>query len=156
MDCGVREALRTGDGRRARGGEYHLPNNVRVFSLGKEHGASPWRYVFSFYRLIWRERKNYDAVFVHMNQEYVLLGGFLWKLFGKKVTMWRNHFAGNFLTSIAAALSNKMFCTSEHSYTARYKKTSIMPVGIDMDTFFRDKTIAKKEHSILFLAGSHP
>lgn len=137
-------------------GGYDLPKNVHVFSLGKEQGVSRFRYVYNFYRLIWRERKNYDAVFVHMNQEYVLLGGLLWKLLGKKVTMWRNHFAGNFFTQIAVTLSDKMFCTSEYSYTAQYKKTSIMPVGIDTGTFFRDKNFAKKEHSILFLGRISP
>lgn len=137
-------------------GEYHLPANVRVFSLGKEHGVSLIGYLLNFYRIIWRERKTYGTVFVHMNQEYVLLGGLLWKILGKKITMWRNHFVGNFLTNIAATLSDKIFCTSEHSYTARYKKTSIMPVGIDTGTFFRDKVIARKEHSVLFLSRISP
>src|SRR3989344_3255575 len=93
-------------------GEYHLPQNIRVFSLGKEEQLRKRtdlknskrsvpveqlrkiKYIVHFYRLIWRERKNYDAVFVHMNQEYVLLGALLWKLLRKKITMWRNHHAG--------------------------------------------------------------
>ena len=68
-------------------GGYNLPKNVRVFSLGKERGVSRLEYTLNFYRLIWRERKNYDVVFVHMNQEYVLFGGLLWKLLGKKITI---------------------------------------------------------------------
>jgi hypothetical protein len=28
--------------------------------------------------------------FVHMNQEYVLLGGLIWKLLGKKLVLWRH------------------------------------------------------------------
>src|ERR1700733_6884068 len=74
-------------------GEYSLPPNVQVFSLGKEKesGGSKLFYIFNFYKYIWQERNNYDAVFVHMNQEYVLLGGLFWKLLGKKVFLWRNH-----------------------------------------------------------------
>ncbi|MHB1117943.1 MAG: glycosyltransferase family 4 protein [Minisyncoccota bacterium] len=137
-------------------GEYHLPDNVRVFSLGKERGVSRLSYIFNFYRLIWRERKNYDVVFVHMNQEYVLLGGLLWKLLGKKITMWRNHYAGSFLTRLAMALSDKLFCTSKYSFTAQSKKTILMPVGIDTELFKRDNHMVKKPNSVLFLARIAP
>ena len=137
-------------------GVYDFSKNVRVFSLGKEGGASHLTYTKRFYEYIWSERKNYDVVFVHMNQEYVLLGGILWKLIGKKITMWRNHASGDFLTSIVAILSDKIFCTSEYSYTARYKKTSIMPVGINTNLFVRDNTVARKGNSILFLGRISP
>lgn len=149
-------------------GEYHLPDNVRVFSLGKEKVKSldSWpvfgeqlrkmHYLLNFYRLIWSEQKNYDAVFVHMNQEYVLLGGLPWKILGKKITMWRNHYAGSFLTDIAAVLCDTVFCTSKYSYTAKYKKTVLMPVGIDTDLFKRKEGVTKKPNSILFLARIAP
>ncbi len=137
-------------------GEYALPQNVRVLSLGKETGESRIKYVWNFYRYIITERKNYDAVFVHMNQEYVLLGGIFWKLFGKNVGMWRNHHAGNILTDIAAVFCDKVFCTSKFSYTARYKKTELMPVGIDTDIFKRLPEVAKAKDSILFLARIAP
>src|SRR3989338_9595639 len=61
-------------------GEHHLPANVKVLSLGKETGKSRLKYLFNFYRYIWRERKNYSAVFVHMNEIYVILGWLCWKL----------------------------------------------------------------------------
>lgn len=132
-------------------GEYDLPKNVNVFTLGKEQGVSRFRYVYNFYRLIWRERKNYDAVFVHMNQEYVLLGGLLWKLLGKKVTMWRNHAKGSLATRAAVLFSDKVFCTSPHSFTAQFRKTKIMPVGVDTNFFKADSSVSKKLNSILFL-----
>lgn len=137
-------------------GKYDLPKNVRVFSLGKESRVSQLIYIKRFYEYIWSERENYDIIFVHMNQEYVLLGGLLWKLLGKKITMWRNHPSGNLLTKIAVVLSDKVFCTSGYSYTARYKKTSIMPVGINTNLFFRDTAIERKADSILFLGRISP
>jgi glycosyltransferase involved in cell wall biosynthesis len=70
-----------------------------------------------------------------MNQEYVLLGGLLWKLLGKKIFFWRNHPHGDFGTQVAAAFSDKVFCTSKHSFTARFSKTEIMPAGIDTELF---------------------
>lgn len=137
-------------------GEHNLPSNVRVHSLGKEsslgsHFAKRLRYAIRFYSLAWSMRKDYDIVFVHMNQEYILLMGILWKILGKKIFMWRNHYGGSFLTDIAAAFCEKVFCTSKFSYTARYKKTVLMPVGVDEDSAHMEEAIARTPKSILFL-----
>jgi glycosyltransferase involved in cell wall biosynthesis len=70
-----------------------------------------------------------------MNQEYILAAGWLWKLLGKKIYMWRNHYAGSALTDIAAWFCTSIFCTSHYSYTAKFKKTKFMPVGVDTDVF---------------------
>lgn len=117
-------------------GRHTLPENVRVHSLGKERGAtSRLVYVARFLALVWRMRHTHDSVFVHMNEEYILLAGWLWKLLGKRIYFWRNHAKGSLLTDIAVGFSTKVFCTSDQSYTAKFKKTSIMPVGIDTDHF---------------------
>ena len=138
-------------------GQYELPANVRVHSLGKERGAaSRAAYAWRFLHLAWALRHDYDAVFVHMNEEYVLLAGFLWKLLGKRIYMWRNHYAGSWRTRVAAALSTKVFCTSKHSYTARFKKTVLMPVGVDTDRFKPDPEVPRTPRSVLFLARMAP
>lgn len=137
-------------------GDYDLPANVQVLSLGKESGRSRLKYVANFYRYIWRERGEYDAVFVHMNQEYVILGGIIWKLLGKRVSMWRNHHAGNLLTDLAAAFCGSVFCTSRYSYTAKYKKTVLMPVGIDTSWFYPSDDAKREPGSILFLGRIAP
>ena len=135
-------------------GRHDLPDNVVVHSLGKERGAGRLRYVWNFYRLAWSLRREYDAVFVHMNPEYVVLGGLLWRLMGKRVYLWRNHWAGGLTTRIAVVLSHKTFCTSKASYTAKYKKNVLMPVGIDTDVF---KPVATPtSNSILSLGRVSP
>lgn len=137
-------------------GSVDLPQNIEVFSLGKELGVSKMNYVLNFYKYLWQERNNYDAVFVHMNQEYVLLAGWYWWLAGKKVYMWRNHHAGNWLTDVAAFFCDKVFCTSKFSYTAKYQKTVLMPVGVDTSLFKSDSLVVRKPNSILFLARMSP
>ncbi|MCB9802531.1 glycosyltransferase family 4 protein [Candidatus Nomurabacteria bacterium] len=132
-------------------GECNLPDNVKVLSLGKEKKVSRLQYLINFYKYLWRERKNYDTVFVHMNQEYVVLAGLIWRIFGKKIVMWRNHPYGNFMTRLAIFLSNKVLCTSKESFTAKFSKTKIMPVGVDTD-FFQKISEKKDENSILFLS----
>lgn len=135
-------------------GEYNLPQNTKVLSLGKEDGESRLKYLYRFYKYIFRE--DYDSVFVHMNQEYILLGGIFWKMMNKPVYMWRNHHAGSILTDIAAKFCKKVFCTSKFSFTAKYKKTLLMPVGIETEFFKKDLSTSYKPNSILFLARMAP
>ena len=144
-------------------GKSDLSKNVRVHSLGKPSFAKATkgpgvrlRYVIRFLTLAWKLRNEYDAVFVHMNQEYVLIAGWLWKLLGKRVYLWRNHYAGSWLTDVAAAFCTKVFCTSKYSYTAKYKKTALMPAGVDTERFKPDTHVKRKSHSILFLSRIAP
>ncbi len=128
-------------------GVHSLPANVKVLSLGKEVKQSRLSYIKNLYAYVWNERKNYDAVFVHMNQEYIVLAGLIWKLLKKKIYMWRNHHAGSIITDIAATFCTHVFCTSRFSYTAKYAKTKIMPVGVDTNLF--KKTVPAKPKSVL-------
>jgi glycosyltransferase involved in cell wall biosynthesis len=125
-----------------------------VLSLGKEEGVGRWGYISRFYKYIFNEK--YDSVFSHMNQEYILLGGLFWRLAGKRVYMWRNHHAGSLLTDITALLCTKIFCTSKYSYTAKFKKTELMPVGVDTDLFQKLDEVPRVPRSILFLARIAP
>ncbi len=138
-------------------GEHTLPSNVRVHSLGKECSArSALVYSLRFLSIVWGLRREYDAVFVHMNQEYILLAGWLWKFLGKRVYLWRNHYAGSLLTDIAAAFCVSVFCTSKYSYTAKYTKTVLMPVGVDTKRFGNGESVSRAPGSILFLARMSP
>lgn len=137
-------------------GKYDLPENVNVLSLGKESGVSRFKYVTRFYKYIWHERKNYDSVFVHMNQVYVLLGWKIWRFFGKKIILWYNHPKGTLRTRFAVFFSNSVLYTSGFAFTARYKKAIKMPVGIDTDFFKPDTTVNKKPYSLLFLGRISP
>lgn len=148
-------------------GTYDLPFNVRVFSLGKESAEnSSWflrfslirkiMYTFRFCLYIWKLRREYDSIFVHMNQEYVLIAGLLWKILGKKIYLWRNYHYGNVWTRVAVALCSKVFCTSRSSFTARFKKTVIMPVGVDTERFSPDYSFERCPESILSLGRISP
>lgn len=157
-------------------GRSDLHKNVRVHSLGKPSSAPDsakatpgkkatkdrepkllrlflrMRYVWRFLSLAWRLRGDYDAVFVHMNQEYVLVAGWLWWLLGKRVYLWRNHYEGSWVTDIAATFCTNVFCTSTYAYTAKYKKTRLMPVGVDTKRFYPDPRATRMPRSILFFS----
>lgn len=118
-----------------REGRHELPSQVHVHSLGKEQGHSRATYVWRFYRHMWRLRHGYDAVFVHMNQEYVLMGALIWKMLGKRVVLWRNHKQGSVFTDLACALVDAVCYTSPESYVAQKARAHQMSIGIDTDQF---------------------
>lgn len=140
-----------------REGSHSLPDNVMVRSLGKETGSgSKLLYSLRFIRLIWSLRTEYDSVFVHMNEEYLLLGGALWRLLSKPASLWRNHYAGSFLTALAAAFATRVFYTSRHSYTARFKKAIRMPVGVETALFAAHRCDKRPSRTILHLSRISP
>jgi glycosyltransferase involved in cell wall biosynthesis len=141
-------------------GAYTLPHNVTVYSLQKEVYGDRWYaralYLFRFYTYILTQHRSYDRVLVHMNEEYVLLGKPLWALLRKRVSMWRNHYAGSVRTWLASMFSDTVFYTSRHSYTARFAHGVRMPVGVDTRRFHTDHTVLRPRKSILFLSRMAP
>lgn len=137
-------------------GRHEMPQNVKILSLGKEGGKSKLKYVIRFYKYIWQERNYYDKVFVHMNKEYVVLGGLFWKIQGKNIALWYNHLRGNIFSKISGALADIIFYTSPFSFFAKNKKAKIMPAGIDTDVFRSIPEIKKTKNSLLFLGRISP
>lgn len=125
-----------------REGEHHLPQNVQVFSLGKPHSAKASQgagkrivYAIRFVRYIVGLRKQYDAVFVHMNPEYVVLGGLLWRLWHKKVVLWYMHKSVNLKLRIATFLADDIATGSKESFRLGSRKVHVVGHGIDTDFF---------------------
>jgi len=143
-------------------GEHALPDNIKVFSLGKEQYGDysgiirKLVSVCRFYKYIFRHKNEYDCVLVHMNKEYMLLGGLFWRFLGKKTALWYNHGAGNIFSILAGFLAQKIFCTSPFSFFAKWPKVLLMPAGINTDIFKKDERIRPIKNSILFLGRISP
>ena len=148
-------------------GRHSLPANVHIHSLGKEHvyripytvyrirSVQRILYALRFWRHIWRLRREYDSVFVHMNQEYVLLGGKFWRLWRKRVVLWRNHKIGSTWTRIAGFLAHAVCHTSPSAFVAKFKNAVRMPIGIDTN-FFTLPAKPAPRGTILFLGRLDP
>ncbi len=132
-------------------GEYHLPENTTVFSLGKEDGVSRLAYLINFYRFIFHSRKKYDTVFVHMNPEYVILGGLFWRIWNKKILLWYTHKSVNFRLRLAEFFATKIFTASKESFRLPSKKINIVGHGIDVDAILPKKTGSKIYDSVRLL-----
>lgn len=134
------------------GDDSGLPENVTVHSLGKDEGRGRVTYVSRAISLAWKKRSEYQSVFVHMNEEYPLLCGWMWKLLGKRVSMWRNHHSGTWKTRLAGRFCTRVLCTSRFSYTASFPNVRLMPVGINLSRFSIDESVVRDSGKVLFLA----
>ncbi len=129
-------------------GTHALPQTVKVFSLGKEKGGSKFMYLIRFYRYLWSLRHDYDAVFVHMNQIYVLLGGLFWKLSKKRVFLWYTHKSVTWSLRVATHLVDRVLTASVESFRIASPKVVVLGHGIDTEMFApRERT--HKEVSIM-------
>jgi len=134
---------------------------VRVFSLGKEkfqgRPLEIWKraqYIAKFYSVIWGERKNYDAVFVHMNPEYVVLGGWLWRLMGKRVSLWYAHGHVPFMLRVAEKFIDVAFTSTQSGFRLPSKKLRVIGQGIDVDAFtFQERVWNATEPLRLLIVG---
>ncbi|MCH7883415.1 glycosyltransferase [Patescibacteria group bacterium] len=130
-------------------GEYQLPRNIKILSLGKETGASRLKYLFNFYRYIWNERHNYEAVFIHMNPEYMILGGVLWRLWRKKLVLWYTHRQVNPKLWIAERFSHHIVTAARESFRLKSSKIRIIGHGIDIEQFKNPDRIRRAFHKPL-------
>jgi len=116
-------------------GAHSLPENVQVHSLGKESGESKFKYLLRFYRYTWQLRGEYDAVFVHMNQIYVILGALLWRLQKKQIGLWYAHGKVSNSLKVAEKLTHLIFTSTEEGLQLSTPKRRIVGQGIDLDHF---------------------
>jgi glycosyltransferase involved in cell wall biosynthesis len=115
-----------------RAGRFDLPGNVKVISLGKEQGAGRFRMIMRLLRLVVGERRSYEAVLVHMNPEYIVLCGLLWKAMGKRVGLWYAHRSVTAYLRIALRLSDAVFTPSAKSFRIDSPKVHVTGHGIEV------------------------
>lgn len=121
-------------------GEHTLPNNVEVISLGKESGSSKLEQAKKFLQIIWRKRREYNCVFVHMNPIYLVLGGWVFRLLKKRVVLWYTHRHVDLKLRIAVALSDVVATVSTETMRVETDKKLVTGHGIDVVAFNAEPT----------------
>ena len=116
-------------------GEYNLPANVNVVLIGKYRGIFRFVYLFRFYYLILKLRKEYDGVFVHMNPIWMAVGGPLWRLMKKKRFLWYTTKGVTLKLKIAEKFAERIFTASSESFRIKSKKVIVTGHGIDTQIF---------------------
>lgn len=119
-------------------GKNNFPANVRVICLGKNRGASKSIQLLNFYKYIIGSKNEYDAVFVHMNPIWMVLGGIFWRLAGKRSFLWYTSGGITFKLRLAEKFADVIFSASKESFRLPSKKVIVTGHGIDTDFFKPD------------------
>lgn len=136
-------------------GRNELPGAIRVFSLGKEKGGFRAHYLKNFLTYIWRLRNDYDAVFVHMNPIYVLLGWPLWVLTRKKIFLFYAHYKTSALLRVSSFFCRNILTSVPESCGLKSKKVIAIGQGVDTSRFFYDGSM-RNMRNLLFVGRISP
>jgi glycosyltransferase involved in cell wall biosynthesis len=118
-------------------GQIDVPENVRVYSVGKEKGYSEPRRAMEFYRLLFRVLKNdrVDVVFSHMIPIFTVLAFPVLRSRGIPIVTWYAHRQVTTLLKLAHRVSDRMVSINASSYPYHHDKFIALGHGIDTDLF---------------------
>ena len=116
-------------------GEYRLPENVSVFSLGKERGYSKIRQFFRLQKALLKYLPEVDGVYVHMGSIFAIASFPLAKIFCKKIVLWYAHGALPWKLKLAEKLVDSIATSSSAGCRLKSKKIKIIGQGIDVELF---------------------
>ena len=133
-------------------GRAEAPDNVCVYSVGKEKGYSEPRRFFEFYRILLRllAQHRYDVCFAHMMPLFAVMAGpILWV---KKIpiVLWYAHKSVTLILRLATAFAKRVVTASAESFRIASPKVRVIGHGVDTERFVPvHKLTAKHPFSIL-------
>lgn len=123
-----------------KGDIFGLPETVKIFSLGKEHGAGKVQKFWNFQKYAFQLVKKSDGIFCHQNPIYTILIAPWAKLHGKKIITWYTHGKVSFQLRLVNLLADVILTASPESFRLKSKKVIVTGHGIDVD-FFRPTSV---------------
>lgn len=112
-----------------------LPQNIEIYSLGKEKNNSRFDRFLKFQKLAFELVPEVDGIFCHMNPEYTIAIWSYAKIFGKKIVSWYTHGTVSWRTKALTILANKILTASKESFRINSKKVVITGHGINTDLY---------------------
>ena len=118
-------------------GEIDVPANVRVHSVGREHGYSEPRRLIEFYRHLFRILRAHriDGCFSHMMPVFSALAGPVLRLRGIPLVTWYAHPSLTPTLKLAHFASHRMVTSLPTAYPYRKDKLTVIGQGIDTALF---------------------
>jgi glycosyltransferase involved in cell wall biosynthesis len=123
-------------------GRLNVPDNVRVYSVGKEKGFSELRRLMEFYRLLFRilREDRIDACFSHMITIFTILAAPGLRPKRIPIVTWYAHRQVTATLKLAHYVSDRMISSSEVSYPYDKSKLTVVGQGIDTELFSPNST----------------
>lgn len=137
-------------------GEHHLPDNVKVFSLGKEKDCSKLRQLIRLQKILLKCLPEIDGTYCHMGSIFAIASFPLTKFFRKKLVLWYAHGALPWKLKLAEKLVDTIVTSSFAGCRLRSKKVKVIGQAIDVDFFQPKEKINDGNFRILYAARLVP
>jgi glycosyltransferase involved in cell wall biosynthesis len=136
-------------------GHVELPENVRVYSVGKETGYSEPRRALEFYRHLFRvlREDRVDVCFSHMMPLFTVLAAPALKWDRIPIVTWYAHPSLSWTLKIAHRLSDRMVTSIAPSYPYKHDKLVVVGHGIDSHMFSPDGGVSPEHTDIILCVG---
>ena len=141
-----------------RAGRVEVPDNVRVYSVGKDKGYSEPRRAFEFYRILFRIlRDNHiDGCFSHMMPLFTILAAPILKMRRIPIITWYAHPSLTWILRVAHHLSNQMVTSVGPAYPYKHDKVAVIGQGIDTELFSPADAVPQDPPTILCVGRLSP
>ena len=118
-------------------GEHDLPDNVRVFSAGRERGLNKAARLANFYGHLLRllAARDYDACFAHMMPLFAGLAGPLLTARRIPTVLWYTHRQKSAQLRLGMMMSQRALSADETSFPYATNKLRVTGHGIDTDFY---------------------
>lgn len=116
-------------------GHAALPDNVTVYSMGKERGYNRARELWEFHQAIRRMIGRVDVIFSHMTPRYTWLAAPYAALYRKPQMLWFTHRQVSLELRMALACARWVTTAAPDSFPLPSPKVHVMGHGIDPDVF---------------------
>lgn len=134
-------------------GAHHLPDNVRVHSLGKENGTSRVKYLVRLYRLAFRLLWKRDVMLVHMNDIYLVLLAPLIAVSRIKTALFYAHKSKGVVLRTATRIADKIISYTPQSFPLRTPKLAVLAPSVNDARFFMPEDSRERNPYEIIFAG---
>lgn len=137
-------------------GEYDLPDNVTVHSLGMDEGVGRLVCLKRFLTLVWRLRFEYEQVFVYERQVYAIAGYVPWLCLRKVVGLWHDRGSVSRTHKLAVLLVRHVFTSTSKGLKIDTTKKQIVGQGIATDVFATSEKTKSDTLRLITVGGISP
>jgi glycosyltransferase involved in cell wall biosynthesis len=138
-----------------RTGRFEVPDNVRVYSVGKEKGYSKPRRLVEFNKILTRllREDRIDVCFSHMMPLFTVLAAPLLKWRHVPIVTWYAHPHLTWMLRLAHSFSTHMVTSLATAYPYKTDKLIVTGQGIDTELFTADSGSRPDEPPMILCVG---
>ncbi|OHB17884.1 MAG: hypothetical protein A2913_01235 [Parcubacteria group bacterium RIFCSPLOWO2_01_FULL_40_65] len=120
-------------------GSYTLPENIKIYSLGKEHGAFKIIQAMRFYWHLARLIPGSDGIFAHASAIFVIASWPFAFIYRKKIILWYLHRSVTLRLKLAEKFCYKIVTSTRESLNFKSGKIVESGHGVDIEKFKFDR-----------------